>query len=598
MAAALVLASCGPSVEPGEQEEEEEEEPVGQQEEEEEEEEEEEPVGEQEEEEKPKVGVPIYGGIITSVHTKNPTAGVPDPFEMGYPSWYWMSPVLDRLFVGDLETDPRRGGDGEFVFNTIVPQKAYVGSLAESWEATASKITLYIRQGVYFTGISPNKVMDKREYTAHDYVWNLRRQMNFPAGNQIRTSDFISTPYEETIYAEDDFTVVIETSRPNPEWMFDLQWLWGYQIAHESIEAGAGVWDNIVGTGPFTIKKYVAGSHLEYARNPFYWKKATIDGIEYEVPFVDGLIIPIINEETTIVAAIRTGVFDIYQTMPALYQSSLQATNPWLNFTLPSPSPDSSWVFRFRMDIPPFDDPLVREALMIGTDREGLVRAALVGSLPHNWPLSAGVEGYVPLEDFPPEISHLYDYNPDLARQMLAEAGVADGFKIRVIAARRPLMPELLEMLAGVWLEDFNIEIEMVIVELPMGNPEAEKGKHNAILTNIVTGPMPQSLLRTPYYSTAENNLRGYSYNNPYYDEMLDKASVMMDPVEREAIYEELFLLLTSDAVGIPFSFVPGAGVWQPWVKNYFGEHHGYSVHVVPYDLMWLDADLKAEMGY
>ena len=533
------------------------------------------------------------------VNRLEPHLGIPEPAAYGYPSWYFMTPVLERIFRGDLEKyGVGRGGhyEGTCDFGyEFPPFKVVTGALAESWEVTADKIVLHIRPGVYFSGISPNPVMESREYTAHDYVFNLTRRLGMAGGSFTIGADFIKTPYEEAIYAEDRYTVVIETAHFNPTWWFDLISVLGFQMAPESVEAGPGVWENIVGTGAFTIKEVVPGSHVEYGRHPNYWRTTTINGVEYQLPFLDGLTLVVIDDQDTAVAALRTGKFDAFLFADFIYADSLAITTPELLMTEQVIS--GLLPFDMRVDIPPFDKKEVRRALFLGTDWESINRVAMGKEVGHQWPLRPLTEGYVPIEELPPETRLLFDYNPDLAKQMLAEAGYPDGFKARVVVPRRPLLPDLVEMLAGIWLEDFGIELELDVVDLPLFGLTMDKLLHHAGL-NYSANHLGLTNLRSAYSSTepgepANRNI----YANPYFDELVDKASRAIDTAERVAMLEEAFIIILDEALAIPFTFPRKYSIWWPWVKNYFGEMNVW-VHDPPYGMMWLDQDLKAELGY
>ena len=79
----------------------------------------------------------------------------------------------------------------------------------------------------------------------------------------------------------------------------------------ETRAAGAEKYENHIGTGAFMFDEYVSGSHMSYKRNPDYWDTTIIDGQEYELPFIDKVVCPIIPDPSTRVAALRTGTFDL-----------------------------------------------------------------------------------------------------------------------------------------------------------------------------------------------------------------------------------------------------------------------------------------------
>ena len=82
------------------------------------------------------------------------------------------------------------------------------------------------------------------------------------------------------------------------------------------MEVDADAWDSAVGTGPFILSKYVEGAYVMYDRNPDYWLTTTIDGKEYELPFIDTVIYPIIPDESTQIAALRTAQLDWWPRVP------------------------------------------------------------------------------------------------------------------------------------------------------------------------------------------------------------------------------------------------------------------------------------------
>ena len=98
----------------------------------------------------------------------------------------------------------------------------------------------------------------------------------------------------------------------------------------EMIAAGADTWENQVGTGPWMLKEYVVGSHMTYVRNPEYWDTTTIDGVEYQLPFIDELIWPIIPDQPSQIAARRTRALDFMMPVPNVYWHNLDQTAPEL----------------------------------------------------------------------------------------------------------------------------------------------------------------------------------------------------------------------------------------------------------------------------
>merc|ERR1711964_726933 len=100
------------------------------------------------------------------------------------------------------------------------------------------------------------------------------------------------------------------------------------------------------------------GSHMTFERNPNYWAKTTVDGVEYNLPFLDEVVWPIIPDESTRIAALRSGRIDYYDRMPSTFWGNLDKTAPKLVSTRSFGS--GADVVILRTTTPPFDNLEVR----------------------------------------------------------------------------------------------------------------------------------------------------------------------------------------------------------------------------------------------
>ena len=84
--------------------------------------------------------------------------------------------VGDRIQVGDVHKYGIRGsGEFKFTDDAGLPLPYKTGGVCDSWEVTSEKLTLHVRPGILWSGLSINKVMDKREVVAEDIVNHYRR---------------------------------------------------------------------------------------------------------------------------------------------------------------------------------------------------------------------------------------------------------------------------------------------------------------------------------------------------------------------------------------------------------------------------------------
>jgi len=563
MVAALMLASCGGAV-PGEQEEEE-----------------------------PVAGEPQYGGTLTALARLVSSEGIPDQTELAGGEADWFLDVLcDRLMTGDMEKYGPKGANlYDWASDWYLPEKYLTGCLAESWEITEDKIVFHIRPGVYWSGQSINPVMEPREVVAEDLVFNLKRQLEpgSRAGIGINAMDWV-----KSIYAEDTHTLVIETKYYNPAWHVTLYTTgWNFFIAPESLEAGPQEWENLVGTGPFVLTEYSPGVCLTYEPNPLYWRKTVINGKEYKIPFVDKLVLPIIKDEATVMAAVRAGSLDHFAGGTWVYAESIAKTNP--EILAVSCGLGGLWQVSLRCDKPPFDNKDVRRAVVMGTDLQSISKAAIGRDWEFHWPTRG--EGHVPLEELSPELRAQYEYDPEAASVMLGEAGYPNGFEVKLVVSNRfPILTSIAEAMASEWKRDLDIDLNIEVIDTNIFWPatkerEAEwelwlewHGAHNALHD-----------FDLHYITGADGNFNYYS--NPAFDEMFSRSRRMFDAVEREKLEKEESLMLIEDCISIPFPYHYTYTFYWPWIKNYHGELFEY-MRDPPYEFWWIDQDLKAEMGY
>ncbi|KKK71188.1 hypothetical protein LCGC14_2916430, partial [marine sediment metagenome] len=311
-------------------------------------------AGGKEEEETPTTapGGPQYGGTFTYTYWSITKADPPSPDIQDelYISTRWLNPVQEMPLIADFEKyGPRGTGESQFSMAGYIPAKFQKGHLLESWEVTPEKITWHVRPGIYWAADNVDW-MENRELTAQDMVDDIL----YFRGAESK-GKFLRDLTGE-IYTTGKYTLVIETPGG-----FDITLMYklGYEdraliSPPEMVAAGADKWENQVGTGPFMFKEYVVGSHMTFERNPNYWDTTIINGKEYQLPFFDEWVQPIIPDASTLVAALRTGKIDYDYSVEARHWETLDTTAPELE-KLKSPG-NSGFLIFLKIDEPPFDN--------------------------------------------------------------------------------------------------------------------------------------------------------------------------------------------------------------------------------------------------
>ena len=363
------------------------------------------------------------------------------------------------------------------------------------------------------------------------------------------------------------------------------------------VEADIHDWRNAVGTGPFILKDYVEGSSLTYVRNPLYWGTTTIDGKEYKLPFVDRLVWPIVPDESTRIATLRTGKCDIMESVGWRYKETLQETCPELRvyrtlsttFTCISP--------RLDIEEPPFSDIRIRKAMSMAIDRQAIIDSQMGGEAELvSAPFSAGwsEDLYTPLEELPDSAKELYEYNPEKAKQLLAEAGYPDGFKAEMVILNLGTAPDLAAMIADYWSE-IGIDVELKPYEYGayLALMFSKRFKHIYLRYKGNGDPFVLSWI------AGDPSYRGNSamYDDPYFRERLEALDQEPDAAKAKQALKELNVYLIEQC---PYIFLPVgynyAYAW-PWAKNWYGELNANArspgqIHA----RVWIDRDLKYKM--
>ena len=511
--------------------------------------------------------------------------------------WNWKQnhdsgQVYEHLFAADLSKSVKNGGPHPFYADAWLPSDAIRGELAESWEWKSDplRIEIKLRQGVMF----PDKpgVMPARELVAEDVVFSFTRLATSPKK--------IATYFDhiDKVYAVDKHTVVFQFNAFNAEW--DYRFGWGYYsgvMPKEVADAGAGNWKNVNGTGPFTLGEVVQGISNTYLKNPNYWGKDKVNGGEYKLPFVDKIVFRTIKDEATYITALRTAKIDMLESIRWQNVDQLKKSAPalkwskWLNM--------SGTFLALRVDTKPFDDIRVRRALNMAVNKQEIVSAYYNGNAElFSYPQHPDYKGYFePLEAMPASVKELFEYSPQKAKKLLAEAGHPNGFSFKVqVCSCNPDHMDLLPLIAA-YLEQIGVKIEIQPMEYG-AFLSAMTTKTNApgyFMNNGHTNPtttIRKSFIKGQVWNPSQ-------YDDPEYEKKMTAVYLERDEAKRQVMLKEMTREILDKA---PYVWLPTPHIftaWWPWVKNYNGELRAGAVRPGPiYARIWVDQELKKKMGY
>ena len=316
----------------------------------------------------------------------------------------------DRLIIGlpiDITIPDLHKGSGLPAFGAVAQMAEVlvlerggeiVPWLAESWEFQDEGRTLIftIREGV--------TAHDGSSITAEDVAWSINRFREISIG---RSALAVVT----SVTALDDRRVEVRTEEPFAPLLntFTYTLIGVYsKTAYDAIGDDDRFSIAPVGPGPYRFVEWIPGQRLVLEAFDDYWAGTpNIRNIEFRT----------ILDEASRIAALEAGEIDVIHAFSPM-EAERMAANPSIEVL----NPPSAGFIRLNMNTqrPPFDDVRVHQAMGYGIDREEIAQGVFLGAAPVARSLvPSEALGYTPEFD-------VYEYDPERARELLAEAGVPD----------------------------------------------------------------------------------------------------------------------------------------------------------------------------
>lgn len=370
-------------------------------------------------------------GGSSSQASKSLTLGnvlAPATFEARNMNWGNQSIYAQAVFDGLLRPSP----DG----------KGVEPGLATKWEYNADKtvLTMTLRQGVTFT--------DGTAFTADVAVQNLLRFRDGTSPQKSKVAGLLDAK------AQDASTLVITLKEPNPGFLLDLAQAAGLEESPKAFSS-ADVKTNPVGSGPYTLDtgQTVVGSSYVFKKNPKYWDAAHVA--------YDTMTIKVFTDATSEVNALRGKQLNAAAVadntiLDQVKAAGFTATGQELNFA-------GLFLFdRSGKTNPALGDIKVRQAINYAIDGKAMLKTVGQGQ---GDPVGQIFRQGSPAYD--ESLNSTYAYSPDKAKQLLAEAGYANGLELTIPTSSgfpKALWPLLQQQLQDVGIKANYVDVGQNII--------------------------------------------------------------------------------------------------------------------------------------
>lgn len=426
------------------------------------------------------------------------------------------------LYSNVFEGLTRFMGDG-----SVVP------GLAESWEISDDGLTytFKLRSGVTFH--------DGTTMDAEDVKFTLDRILAEDSANAQKAL-YSAISAVEVI---DPTTVRLTLSEPNGNMLFNLAWGDAVIVAPESIE---NIKQQPIGTGPFKFDSWTQGDSIRISQYADYWG---------DQPALTEATFKFISDPTAAFAAMMAEDVDVFTGFPAPENLPQFEADP--RFQVLVGSTEGETILAINNKQAPFDDLRVRQAVAHAIDRQAIIDGAMFG---YGTPIGTH---FAPHNPAYVDLTAESAYDPDMARALLAEAGMPDGFETTLHLPPPSYARRGGEIIAA-QLAEVGIKAEIINVEWAQWLETVFRGKNFGLTIVSHTEPMDIGIYANPDYY--------FQYDNPDFQELMATLNATTDPDTRTNLLAKAQEIIAADAVnGYLFQLaqlsVAKAGVQGLWTN-------------------------------
>ena len=375
----------------------------------------------------------------------------------------------------------------------------------------AKTYTFTLRDGITFHDGTP--------VTIEDVKYSIDRYAEI----QGESSAFSSLV--DSVEVQDDKTLVVNLKESYSEFLPMMT----IAIIPQSNEDPAG---NPIGTGPFKYVSYTPGQNLELEKYDGYWQEG--------VPSLDSVEFKFIADVDTAFVELQAGTIDILK-----YLTSAQAETLGDDYNIVQGSMNLVHAMYLNSAYEPLSKTEVRQALCYAVDRDAINnfifggKSHIIGS--HMIPAMS--------KYYEPEAETVYSYDPEKAKELLADAGYADGFDLEITVPSSYSQHVDSAQIIADELSQVGINVTLNQVEWSTWLQDVYKGGNFQATVIGFDGTLAPSDWLKKYVTDDAKNFMHYS--NTEYDDVFNTAYTTVDDDVKVENYKKAKIILAEDAAAV-----------------------------------------------
>lgn len=333
----------------------------------------------------------------------------------------------------------------------------------------------------------------------------------------------------QSVAATDASTVVFTLCRPDPAFLSKIAFSpfaiypseWLESTAGDTTRTSEGL-ESPVGTGPYMVSEWARGDSVTFVANPDYWG---------EQPAASTLVMRWSTESAARLLELQSGTVDGIDNLGPEDFAVVDADSNLQSVLRPALN---TFYIGITNTFEPFGDVNVRQALAMGVDRQRIVDSF--------YPAGSEVASHFTPCSIPNACAGdaWYDFDPEAAKALLAEAGFPDGFSTKlyyrdVVRGYLPQVGNVAQDIQAQLKENLNIDAEIVVMESGAFIEASSSGSLDGIYLLGWGADYPHITNFLDYHFGASNPQFGAQSDT--YTDLLIQGAQIADPAEAESIY-------------------------------------------------------------